>query len=94
MNAVYEIVKTIVRIIIPDTASEKVMAVVDSFGVLCSVLLFGLGWKEYVDGLLSTIVLLLTIISIAATICIKLDNWWYGRKKRKDDKEDISRKEG
>lgn len=93
MNAVYEIVKTLVKIIMPDTASEKVMAVVDSFGVLCSVLLFGLGWKEYVDGLLSTVVLLLTILSIAVTICIKFDNWWYGRKKRKHGKEDISSKE-
>lgn len=92
MNALYEVVRTIFRIILPETTAEKVMAGVDSFGVICSVLLFGLGWKEYVDGILSSIVLVLTIVSIAVTVFIKLDSWWYSRKKRKHGKEGDSSK--
>lgn len=88
MNAIYELVRTASRIILPETTAGKVMAGIDSFGVICSVLLFGLGWKEYVDGILSSIVLFMTILSIAVTVIIKIDSWWYNRKKRKDGKED------
>lgn len=83
MDEIETVVKGFLKIFVPDTATEKVMAVVDSFGIICSVMLYGLGWrdKEIFDGLLSTAILGLTVLSISATIIIKVDTWLRNRKK-------------
>lgn len=72
MDGIEMLTKSVIRVFTPETTSEKLAAVVDSVGILMSVLLFGLGWKEYVDGLLSTALLVLTCVSVGTSILFKV----------------------
>lgn len=87
MDGIEILIKQMMKIVTPETTSEKVVAAIDSIGIVMSILLFGLGWKQYVDGVLSSILLLLTCISVFLTIAFKV---WKEYREWNERKENAS----
>jgi len=82
MNDFLELLEKIFE---PSTPIEKGLAIADGFGAVMCVLLFGFNLQDFIDGVLPSVILVLTAISLALSIAYKVVKWNWERIDRKDN---------
>lgn len=80
--------RSILRVFTPESTTEKVMAAIDSTGIFAVIMLYGLNFKEHIDGILSSLALLFTVLSLLLTVIFKAEKgireWRDAARKKKE----------